>query len=294
MPAHFQVELDNSFVEICVKIINQGNEFIDDLVSHPAGQKIHAHAIRFGNTSESVDVFWKNIVQDSFNQEVGNRIINALEYIEDNENLLTTSLSEVAQYLPENIRLNCKLYTMTGYDIGIVSEGSAFINVAHPLFKSDPCELIFMSMHEVHHVGYTHYNPIFSISDLKRLSNLKAAIRYSTHLEGLAVYAPLARRLESGCIAHEDYSALTDQKTAEQRIDEYFMLVRELENEKDRVITVSDFKIFEPMSAVGKRLWYVSGAHMAKRIDEEIGRDALIETVKLGSDRFFALYDTEC
>jgi hypothetical protein len=288
----FQVELDNSFTEICRKIIDSEAVLVRDLASHSAGQKIHAHAMRFGNTQDSCVNFWIKIVQDKFTMEMKNRINDALEYLDDNQDLLTSSLKEVVQYLPKNIRLKCKLYTMVGYDIGIVSEGSAFINIAHPLFINNPCELIFMAMHEVHHVGYTHYHPIFALSDLKKVSDLIAAIRYSTHLEGLAVYAPLARRLEAGCSAHEDYSALDDNTVANERVDEYFELVKELDRIGDREVIESDFDVFEPMSAVGKRLWYVTGAIMAKKIDDTLGKEALNETVIRGPDYFFELYDS--
>jgi hypothetical protein len=264
----------------------------DDLIVHPAAMKVHAHAVRFGNTDEPIEVFWRNIADQFFNPEIRNRIHSALEFLGENKGLLASSINEVAEYLPKDLQLECKLYTMVGYDIGIVSEGSALLNIAHPFFEENPCELIFMSMHEVHHVGYVHYNPTFSFSELERLSDLRDAVRYSTHLEGLAVYAPLRKRVEAGCIVHEDYSALMDEEIAEQRKIQYFDLVTELERISDRAITDDDFRIFEPMSAKGKRLWYVTGAYMAKMIDERLGRTELIDTIRKGPNSFFDLYNS--
>ncbi|MHA1481006.1 MAG: DUF5700 domain-containing putative Zn-dependent protease [Candidatus Thorarchaeota archaeon] len=293
MIGQFQIELDNSFIDICLKFIdNRTKDIFDDLIAHPAAVKIHAHAVRFDNTNEPIDGFWRNITEKQFNQEMQNRINSAIEFLEENKDLFDSSMDEVAEYLPKDLQLKCELYTMVGYDIGIVSEGSAFTNVAHPFFKENPCELIFMSMHEVHHVGYVHYNPTFSIAELKRLSDLKNAARYSTHLEGLAVYAPLRRRVEARCVFHEDYSALMDEEIAEQRKVQYFDLVNELERKSDRPITDDDFEIFEPMSAKGRRLWYVTGAYMAKTIDENLGREALLDTIKQGPDSFFDLYSS--
>ncbi|MHA1909920.1 MAG: DUF5700 domain-containing putative Zn-dependent protease [Candidatus Thorarchaeota archaeon] len=293
MSGQFQVQLDTSFVDICLRLIeNEMKGSLEDLIMHPAAIKVHAHAVRFNNTDESIEAFWRNIAEETFNQEMGNRINSALEFLEKNQGLLATALDEVAEYLPKDLHLGCNLYTMVGYDIGIVSEGSALINIAHPLFKVSPCELIFMAMHEVHHVGYAHYNPIFSFSELERLSDLRDAVRYSTHLEGLAVYAPLRKRVETECLLHEDYSALMDEEIAEQRSMQYFDLVAELERKSDRTITDDDFRIFEPMSARGKRLWYVTGAYMAKMIDERLGRETLIGTVRQGPNSFFDLYDS--
>jgi len=273
-------------------IENKTKDIFDDLIVHPAAMKIHAHAIRFSNTTESIEVFWREIVDEYFNQEMGDRIISAIEFLEENEGLLASSIDEVAEYLPKDLQLECKLYTMVGYDIGIVSEGSVFLNIAHPFFKENPCELIFISMHEVHHVGYVHYNPTFSFSEIERLSDLRDAVRYSTHLEGLAVYAPLRKRIETGCIVHEDYSALMDKEIAEQRMMQYFDLVTEFERISDRTITDDDFGIFDPMSEKGKRLWYVTGAYMAKMIDERLGRKTLNDTVRQGPSSFFDIYNS--
>ncbi len=292
MSGQFQIKLDNSFADICVTLIeNKVKDDFDELIVHPAAMKVHAHAVRFGNTDEPIEVFWRNIVDEFFNQENGNRINSALEFLEDNKGLFASSINEVAEYLPKDLQLECKLYTMVGYDIGIVSEGSAFLNIAHPFFEENPCELIFISMHEVHHVGYVHYNPTFSFSGLERLSDLKDAVRYSTHLEGLAVYAPLRKRVEAGCIVHEDYSALMDEEIAQQRMLQYFDLVTELERISDRTMTDDDLGIFEPMSAKGKRLWYVTGAYMAKMIDERLGRKVHIDTVTKGPNSFFDLFN---
>ena len=293
MSGQFQIKLDNSFVDICLTLIeNEMKDNFDDLIVHPAAMKVHAHAVRFGNTDEPIEVFWRNIADEFFNQENGNRINSALEFLEENKGLFASSINEVAEYLPKDLQLECKLYTMVGYDVGIVSEGSALLNIAHSYFEENPCELIFIAMHELHHVGYVHYNPIFSFAELERLSDLKDAVRYSTHLEGLAVYAPLRKRVETGCIVHEDYSALMDEEIVEQRMMQYFDLVTELERKSDRTITDDDFGIFDPMSAKGKRLWYVTGAYMAKMIDERLGRKVLIDTVRQGPNSFFNLYNS--
>jgi hypothetical protein len=38
------------------------------------------------------------------------------------------------------------------------------------------------------------------------------------------------------------------------------------------------------------RLWYVTGAHMAEVIDKNLGKEVLIETIRLGPDDFFKSY----
>ncbi|MDF1539771.1 MAG: hypothetical protein P1Q69_12795 [Candidatus Thorarchaeota archaeon] len=293
MPRRFSIELDNSFIDICLNLIDtRRKDTFDELILHDDAKKVHAHALRFDNTRDSIAGFWRRIVDTLFSTDMESAIKSALAVLDENMDQFRSAMNDVAEYLPKDIEIDCKLYTMVGYDIGIVSEGSAFVNIAHPFFPENPCELIYMSMHETHHVGYVHYNPIFSFSDLKKLSELRDAVRYLTHLEGIAVYAPLRRRVETRCIAHEDYLALMDVEITEKRTMQYFDLVKELEETADRKITEEDFEILEPMSAKGKRLWYVTGAHMAKIIDENLGRAALLETIRQGPDRFFDLYNS--
>ncbi|MHA1577455.1 MAG: hypothetical protein ACTSU3_08855, partial [Candidatus Thorarchaeota archaeon] len=114
----FQIKLDNSFTDICLKFIeNRTKDIFEELIAHPAGKKVHAHAVRFGNTNESIDSFWKSIIEKRFNQEMLDRINSAIEFLEENRDLLASCMNEVAEYLPNEFQLKCKLYTMVGYDI---------------------------------------------------------------------------------------------------------------------------------------------------------------------------------
>jgi hypothetical protein len=148
-----------------------------------------------------------------------------------------------------------------------------------------------MSMHEIHHVGYTHYNPIFSLSDLKTTRDLSSAIRYSAHLEGMAVYAPLHRRIKNESLSHPDYRVLLNPVDCASRRNEFISILSDVDAGPARPLGGSDLDVLELMSGRDKRLWYITGADMARSIDETLGRDVLAQTVIDGPNGFFDTYN---
>ncbi len=290
-----RVQLDNSFVKGMLLFLEHPSEGqFDQLVQHPAAQRVHSHATRWDNTQLGIQEFWKTLLQKEAQRGAGHlrKIQACLNFLERNGHLLSAAMDEVLEYLPSEASLDCHLYTMLGYDAGIVCDGDALLNLGHPLYHEDPRELIYLAMHEIHHVGYINIQPGFSLDELKTPRDLLGAIYYSTHLEGMAVYAPLRRRLQERGLQHEDYPALLDTHERQARIQQYFTLVTALAQEPNRLLTKKDLQIFEIMSGKHKRLWYITGAHMAQTIDETLGRKALVQTIVNGPKTFFTTYQT--
>jgi hypothetical protein len=283
--------VDTSFIEPFRNYLEgRSDSSLDSLLSTEAAQKTHTHAIRFGNTELNLREFWRDLISKMNEQRVEARLKMSLSFLADNEELVSEALKEVLEYLPPDIGIECRVLGMVGYDIGIVSEGTALLNLTHPLFEEDPRELTAMAMHELHHVGYTKLNPIYDLSNLKRVSDLVRIIKYSTHLEGMAVYAPLKRRVEMEILTHPDYSVLLNDIATEHRIQTYQSVLTDLQAMPDRPLEDEDFKTLEVMSGQDQRLWYIAGAHMARVIDSELGRRALVKTVTAGPDSFLKMY----
>ncbi|MBD3407970.1 MAG: hypothetical protein GF411_17755 [Candidatus Lokiarchaeota archaeon] len=286
------IEIDLSFAELVIESLSSSMA-IESIIAHPAARLTYSHAKRFGNTDSDIRKFWTDILNRHIDDEtVVHAIRECVNYIETRKDAFQSMFKSLMHYLPSMNSSTFHLYANFGYDIGIVSEDSALINLGHSFFQQDHRELLFMSMHELHHVGFTLHNPIFSIHDLKRISDLIAVIQYATHLEGLAVYAPLELRLEQKGMEHEDYQALFDSKTRLKRISEFFEIYEKLANTQNRELEEEDFEILEVMSGRDKRLWYITGAHMAERIDKELGRATLVQTIVDGPSSFFEAYNT--
>jgi hypothetical protein len=71
---------------------------------------------------------------------------------------------------------------------------------------------------------------------------------------------------------------------------EYFTIWDDLRSMPERSFREDDFALIERLS--GERLWYVAGFHMAKTIDERLGRERLNETIRSGPSSFFEAYES--
>ncbi len=290
----FSGVFDSSFIELIMKYERDPSEvLLAELIDHDAAIGVHEHAIQFNNTTQNLIPFWKSILDDVFKNglQVRERIESSLQYLVKNDKRLTELLNEVAEFLPTDIDLYLKIHGIVGYDIGIVSKGNAFLNLAAKHYEEDRRELLYFAMHESHHVGYTHYNPIYSLSTLNTTKDLLDIVRYSTHLEGLATYVPLQRRLKDNGVEHQDYATLVNPERVAERCSSYWALLEQVENEEERRIVDKDYDTIERMSGRNERLWYIAGAEMSRTIDEKLGRGRLRDTVKKGPLDFFKAYE---
>lgn len=288
-----QVTVDPSFLEEVLTYFQQpSNNQFSKLMKHPAAQLVHAHATAWQNTNADLSTFWKEIFEKEQDKgpEYYSHLQGALDYLELNRQPLDKALNDVQDYLPSSLQLESHLYLMLGYDIGIVSQGDALLNLGHPLFQRDLRELIFFAMHEVHHAGFTHIHPMFTLEGMQTLDDLGDSIQYSTQLEGLAVYAALRGRLNEQVLTHEDYSVLLNPEECEKRVQRFFDIYNNLVTTPNRPLQQRDFELFEIMSRPHQRLWYITGAHMARAIDTQMGRDTLLQTVTSGPESFFLTY----
>jgi hypothetical protein len=291
--ASLRVKIDISLLgDLLDYIQNTQVDALERIIEHPAAIKTFNHAIRFGNTSENIRYFWRGLLDLGRNHrlETVQAVGCCLDHLRSHRDMYEALFDELQNYLPDDCNLDAVLYGIIGYDVGIVSDGSAILNLAHPWFQEDTRELPFMAMHELHHVGFTHYNPLFKMEDLGMTSDLRRIIRYATHLEGLAVYAPLEKRVEYTVLNNLDYPVLLDARLRDRRVREFFSVVEKLDEQEDRPLAASDMEMLEDMSGHDCRLWYIAGAHMAMNIDEDLGRRALIQTIVDGPDSFFDAY----
>ena len=287
-----QVTIDYSFINCVLEYLERPREdTFHVIVSNEAAKDVHAHAYRFHNTTLDNQDFWRKILKSESNKgkEHLEKIRKNLEYITIHDKEFLEAFDEVSTYLPDELELNTKLHLMIGYDMGIVFGSNAFLNAGHSFFFENKRELLYLAMHEVHHVGYAHYNPTYSFDSINNIKDFLPIIKYSTHLEGLAVYCPLQRRLRENGLKHRDYPVLLDKMEKERLVRKYFEIVAEIERSEDREIVEKDWDLLRQMSDI-YRLWYITGAHMAQVIDEKLGREKLIQTIIDGPERYYQTY----
>ncbi len=285
------VRINTSFIVPLLKYISQpSNDLLLEITKHDAARLTHAHAVRFGNTRKPIKQFWKEILRGlAKRDDLIEHVKESMTYLHNESTRFNELLTELWNYFPEGTDQRANLYGILGYDIGIVSEGNALLNLGHTDFQKDPREILFMAMHELHHVVYTSYNTIFALDEIHSTSQLFDIIKYCTHMEGLAVYSMLEQRVAASALSNRDYQLFLDENARKKRVSKYFDILTDLEVRGSNQVRKKDFKILDQM-ADKDRLWYVAGAHMAEIIDKNLGREILNETIRLGPDDFFKMY----
>ncbi|MBN1329454.1 MAG: hypothetical protein JXA54_08270 [Candidatus Heimdallarchaeota archaeon] len=286
------VEIDTTFIDEIINYLNISNQknFLN-VIEYEAAKDIYANARLSQSTGKNIEDFWRDILirEKSKGTQYLQKIISAQEYINERKNIFENEFHEIENFIPSEKNINCKLHLMIGYDIGIANENNTYINLGYPLFHKDPKELLYFSMHELHHVVFFNYHSIKSLDEIKTTLDLLNVIKYYTFLEGLATYLTLNKRIQEKGLKFKDYKVLTNKILTRKYSREYFKIVNELSLQPERPVTTSDFKILEQMSG-GRRLWYIAGAYMVKTIDEIIGRDMLIKIMKYGPESLFVYY----
>ena len=168
----FSVKVDLSFIEQSLEYIDSpSSATLEEALGHPAAKGVHLHALRFGNTEKDLAGFWEERLR-GFDPDAVERTRSNVGYMLDNAGEFTLAFDELTGYFPKDLELRCRLYGVVGYDIGIVSDGDAYLNLGHSVYD-DQRELVYFAMHELHHVAYTHYQPMYSFSDLKTTMDLR-------------------------------------------------------------------------------------------------------------------------
>lgn len=195
------------------------------------------------------------------------------------------------EFLPEEFQYTGNLYFTYGYDLGVVFGKNASVNLAHSHYLYNPTEIRYYMLHELHHAGYFECrNKPMPDWEMKTYADAVNLIALATQLEGMATYVPLEVRLnENAMDSDKDYVCLNDSLVMQDLEKEYFQIYNHFLAHPNKAITDSDWKLIAPLSD-GKRLWYRVGALMAKNIDEQLGRDKLVDLINKDPKAFIDCY----
>lgn len=198
-------------------------------------------------------------------------------------------VQDALRYLPAGFRFDGSLFLTFGYDIGVAFPPNASLNGAHRHFEGHPRELLYYAIHELHHAGFMSLHPPLRFPDFKTCRDLLSAVQYHTQLEGIAVLAAWDRRRAENALAEDgDYAALEDSTRMAKDVAAYFRDYDHLARRGDEPLDADARAVVERMSG-GERLWYRVGALMARRIEERLGRPALLASIAQGPARFLEI-----
>jgi hypothetical protein len=181
------------------------------------------------------------------------------------------------------------VYLILGYDNFVYGENIA-LNLNFWRFHVDHREAFYYLIHELAHAGYFRYRQMPDLAGMRTLGELVDAVKLLTHLEGMGVISPMNLRLEEDGLLDNDYRVLLNYGERHRRVRDYFDLLSRLENRRIQELHEEDLQVFEQMSGRTTRLWYITGCHMAQRIEQECGVEMLRNLVKRGHQEFFETY----
>ena len=191
-------------------------------------------------------------------------------------------IAHAAAFLPPDTPLQGRVYIVIGYEMAAASPPDILVDAAHPRF-AEPGQLRYLLVHETHHLGFLRWR---SWPKLDRLfeGSIAELVRFSTHMEGMAVHAarPL-REAERALAGDPDYAIYTNPELRAPLVEAFGELWRECQVLLPAARAV---EILERMSG-GERLWYRFGALVCETIERERGRAALISTIRQPA-RFWA------
>jgi len=190
--------------------------------------------------------------------------------------------------VPRNkLKYSTTIHITTGtYAFDFMTGGQIVTDVLSSYFGNDPDKIMNLLTHECYHIayGYNRY--------LRREAELDNGLIYNTmldalHNEGLATYVGYLAQGFFPAKGMPDYQMLEDTAEVRRQIGEINRLFGIAENTPIDSLRKNAWE-----TGVTKRGYYVVGAHMARTIDEKLGRDALLETVVMGPLSFIDIYNS--
>ena len=284
------LRFDARFAALALDLIRTGDpRFAGELALQPATAHLLAHARNFDYDvpKDSARALVDSLLAPAPDRPV--RIATCRESLAFFTGPMLADprwVGDALRYLPADFRFEGSLFLTFGYDIGVAYPPNASLNGASRRFEGHPRELLYYAIHELHHAGFMSLHPPLRFPDFKTCRDLLAAVRYHTQLEGMAVLAAWDRRRAENAIAGDgDYAALEDAGRMARDVADYFRDFDGLERRGDEPLDAEARAVVERMSG-GERLWYRVGALMARRIEERLGRPALVDLVEDGPLRF--------
>jgi len=288
---------DFSYAELAIMYLETGNPYyLLEISNLDAADHIYNHALNSllpgGSVGSKLELITHFLSPIDKQRELLPIFKKRLTFAK--ENLEKSGIAEkiALQFLPAEFSFSGSMFFTFGY-FHTANGKNNNINLADTIYfkMSDINSMIYFAIHELHHVGFITlkdgYMPSLNITTYKEMLH---KIEYGTHLEGMAVYAPLDL-IEQENAMNDDmfYMALRDLQLMKELEKEYFDIYFHFKNEPENLLTQEDWYKFRLLTDI-KGLWYIVGARIARTIDNNLGREKLVSLISEPSENFIATY----
>ena len=217
---------------------------------------------------------------------------NTEKILEGKRVFLERALPHLCSYLPDGADLGITVHFTAFIPPRAFAMGEIVINVTATYWNDDPDNILNTLVHELFHVGYSYCEEEADWADPEdeRLSILRnvhnEGICTHVHNEGICTHVAYRARDIFPAPDEKDFQYLDDPDTVSEHLEKVEMILSKIgnlpEDEMDKLVW--------DVGIIG-RSFYVAGAHMCGVIEDQLGRDALIQTMFDGPESFFELYN---
>lgn len=213
-------------------------------------------------------------------------LVMARTLMEETKTFREKAIPHICSFLPRNnLDVNTNVYfTAFAYPQAFSIRNETVMDVTNPYYEGDPSNIMNSLVHEVFHTGYN--NNRYRQSEVWLESFELNDLLMFLHNEGMATYVGYSAQDFFPSTCEADYEMLDSPKTVRTLRGKINELLEDAQSMAPEKIRKQAWK-----AGVDERGYYIVGGHMARTIDERLGRDALAETVEKGPSEFVHVYN---
>jgi tetratricopeptide (TPR) repeat protein len=213
--------------------------------------------------------------------------ITSNKIIEEETKFIEKAIPHICSFLPKSAPpIKVTAYFTSEIEPGAFALTNGIVmNVASPRFNNDPDVIMNIIVHEVYHSGYAA--TIFYRTEFELENETVDFINNFLLNEGLATYVSYKAQDIFPNKYVPDYKMLESEQESKRQIDNVNFLLS-----KSGTISQDSLKTISWEIGVKQRAYYVAGAFMAKTIDENLGRDSLINILLVGPRKLIHTYNS--
>lgn len=211
----------------------------------------------------------------------------AASLVAEQQSFTDTAIPRLLAFLPDN-----DLQMATTIHLTAFSKAYAFMNntqiiadVTSPKLGGTRTSIMNILFHEVYHIGYGINRLLRTEEPLE--DGRKYFVLDVLHNEGLATYVAWTALDLYPYTSFDDYRMLEDDEIISDKIRTVNAIFTQVD-----ALSEDEFFKLSWNEGVTNRAYYITGAHMAGKIESTLGRDALVGTIEQGPRAFVSLYNT--
>lgn len=210
----------------------------------------------------------------------------ALDVNSKQEMFREKAVPHLLSFLPNlhTIKINTTVYlTAFTHAYAFSTNGQMVVSLSSSFWNNDLNKVLNLLTHELFHVG--HGNSLGYAKEDPLEDSLKNEFLMTLHAEGIATYVGYTIQDMFPSVI-QDYVMMNNPNTVREKIAHVNDIF-----EKADTVEAGKLRKLSWDVGVAERAYYITGGHMARTIDQNLGRAALVSTIENGPLSFIDTYN---